>query len=62
MKESSRHRRSKYSEEFKRDAIVLTEERSVSAVERFRDIILSYIPMETKAACFVSCGGRVFKP
>ena len=26
MKESSRHRRSKYSEEFKQDAVALTEE------------------------------------
>ena len=34
MKESSRHRRSKYSEEFKRDAIALTEERSVGAVAK----------------------------
>ena len=34
MKESSRHRRSKYSEEFKRDAIALTEERSVSTVAK----------------------------
>ena len=34
MKESSRHRRSKYSEEFKRDAVALTEERSVGAVAK----------------------------
>ena len=32
MKESSKHRKSRYSEEFKRDAVALTEERSVSAV------------------------------
>lgn len=34
MKTSSRHRKTKYSEEFKRDAVALTKERSVSAVAR----------------------------
>ena len=34
MKESSRNRRVKYSEEFKRDAIALAEERSVSSVAK----------------------------
>ena len=34
MKESSRGRRSKYSEEYKRDAVALTAEKSVSAVAK----------------------------
>ena len=34
MKESSRRRKAKYSEEFKRDAVALAEESSVSAVAK----------------------------